>query len=110
MEETFAAVWSARAPAVYVPESGSPLRGPHFVREFADKLFAYEVLADPQTRRMHGRGKPRRAAAAQVGLCGVFCIEDGNDGPLGADAGKSRRMSSAHRSTKAMGSGSDIRA
>ena len=56
-----------------------------------DQRIAFEVLADLEADRMLARRKPRRVAAAQVGLFGIVCIENADRGPQGADAGANRR-------------------
>ena len=57
MEESFATPWGLSAPALSEPPGSideSTGAGPHFAREFANKLFAYEALSDAPTRELAG--------------------------------------------------------
>ena len=53
-----------------------------------DQRIAFQVLADIEANRMLTRGKPRRAAAAKVGLFGIVCIKNADSEPRTLAAGR----------------------
>jgi hypothetical protein len=59
-----------------------------------DQRLAAQVFSDRRPRRMLRRGKPRRRAAAEIGLFGIVGIEGGDGWP------RTRKMPSALTSAK----------